>query len=54
MVADIQGVGKNYQDHAYIAEQIYFSNAESVELLDAAKAQSASSLFQYLLRGKGK
>ena len=54
MIADLQGVGKNYQDHGYVGEQVLFDNTEAVELLDAAKAQSKTSLLQYLFRGKGK
>ena len=53
-MADLKGVGQNYQDHSSIPEQIMFDNTEDVELFDIKKAKTVPSVLNYLIRGKGK
>ena len=52
MVADLKGVGQNYQDHAAVCEDVFFHNTE-VDVIDHAKTETLATALQFLLGGKG-
>ena len=52
VVADLKGVGQNYQDHAAVCEDVFFHNTE-VDVIDHAKTETLATALQFLLGGKG-